>query len=87
MIVVIESAIAAAFAFATSVGLHHRVPDMPDAPLSTRLAFDAAGALAVANGLAHIAHPSPPEASFAATVLMVAAAGAWAVALSNPVRS
>lgn len=89
MIVVIQSVIAAALAFATSVGLHERLADTPAAPISTRIAFDAAGVLAVANALASLLAPYPPgplEIAGAAAML-AAALLAWSVALLPPHRS
>lgn len=81
MIAVIQSAIAAAFAFATSVGLHERVTETPAAPLPIRLAFDAAGVLALANALANLSHRNEPGAHVGALVLMLAAFIAWYVAV------
>lgn len=83
MIAFVQSAIAGAFAFSASVGLHERVTETPAAPMPIRALFDLAGALAIANALASLAAPPSLAGNVGALILLALAVMAWRIAITG----
>lgn len=83
MIACIQSAIAGAFAFSTSVGLHERMTDTHGAPAPVRALFDLAGVVALANAVASLSAPPSLAGNLGALIMLALAVLAWRVAITG----